>query len=466
VASITLRAFFIVWAVLLVSSVASGRTSAAGSEEQVRAPGLRCFPLPTGSTVICRIEVIPGISYIFRHPSTQSPSTLSDQEIKNRFDTELKEYQSIGDAYRELQYAKDKLESRQAISDSEDDRLGKFEDKYREIHSPSQSGDNKGISSQELHKKLNTSMKVYEQNFARLERIRQLASTMISRGIFDSEEARRLLIFAERWRLINPEGDEALLETKEVSAEQLLYENEDLRAALANAAGSSSRPSGDTRPLLHKGIQLGTILANPSDESLGIAVPGNVRLFTTFKPLTTYMVDDQSLYAIRLKVDSPLLNGFHSQRNQETPEVQVIAQDGKLCTATWIVDVQADQRFGQAQLLFDGELLRYADDQSYARGDEPKETDPVELPVRAVKFTPIPTKAQERFDRFLTWIEHFFGALGAPITFFLAIVSIYTNRAKTRSFWKWFSDKLGSASKQIRKRLLRKKSDTHVSPQS
>ncbi len=466
-ASLRLSILFSVCAVLLAFSCASASTSTGNSGGEINASGLRCFPVPARSATICGVELIPGISYTFKYSPPQSLSNLGDEEVKNNFDTELKEYESIEGAYRELQDVKYELESRHAISEREDKRLDQFSDKHGEISSPLSSGDSKNIPTQTLHSRLENSIKVYEQNLARLERIRSLVNLMVSRGIFGPEQAKKLLVFAERWDLINESTHvQALLDDKKVSAAQLLDENQNLRNSLIDAHGSLGKASSGTRPLIHKGVQLGSVLARPSDESLAIAVPGNQTLFTTFKPLTTYIVDDQSLYAIRLSVDSPTPNGFHSQMNPKTPEVQVIAQDGRLGTATWEVDVQADKRFGEAQLVFHGELLRYADNESYTRGDKPAETNAIQLPVQAFTFTPVPTKGQARFDRFLTWVEHLFGALGAPITFFLAVVSIYTNRAKIRTFWKWLTDKMTSAARLTRKWLVRKKDKAHVGAQS
>ncbi len=463
-ASITFRVLSCLYAVLLLSFAASATGTTGAKGDEIRAPGLMCFPVPARSSISCRVEVIPGISYTFWYSPPRSPSNLSDEQIQSQFKLELRQYQSIEITYRELGYLKDELKYRHSLSVREENALSEFEEKYRNIVSLSQAGNSKGISTQELHARLKNSLKVYEQNVARLERIRLLLNLMVSRRILGPEQSRDFVVFAQRYNLIH-EADQAVVDEIKMSAEPLLDENQNLRNSLKDTAPSSATPTSATRPVLHRGVQLGSLIAKPSDESLNIAVPGNRALFTMFKPLTTYIVDDQAVYAIRLDVDSPNLNGFSSQMSPKTPEVQLIAREGALGIATWEVDVRADRRFGQAQLVFHGKLLRYSDEQSYARGDKPEETD-MELPVRAVTLTPVPTKIETKLDHLLTWVEHFFGALGAPITFFLAVVSVYTNRAKIKTFWKWLSDKLASASRRVRKRLVRKKSDTPASPQS
>jgi hypothetical protein len=190
---------------------------------------------------------------------------------------------------------------------------------------------------------------------------------------------------------------------------------------------------------------------------------GNQALFITFKPLTNYIVDDQGVYAIRLRVDSPVLSGFAS--SMKSPEAQPIAQHGELAKACWELDIQANQRFGQAQLVFHGELLRYADQESYDRGDEPERT-AIELPLGSLKVTPVATAVETRFDRIFTWVDHFFGALGAPITFFLALVGVYTNRTKIRVFWKWVSARFAFGLRWIRKRFARENASGAIDPNS
>lgn len=422
--------------VLLPATLAIGTT--AGTKDEIRAPGLACFPVPARSSIGCRAEVIPGISYSFWYSPPRSPSNLTDEEIHRQFHAEISRYQRITIAYAALQDLKHELENRQALSAREEKAVSDIEDKYSGFRYPF-SGDGKGVSTKVLHARLRDSIKAYEENIARLERIRELLNLMVSRRALGPNQSQELVVFAERYDLVH-EAFQAVVDEIHMSAAALLDENENLRDALKDAAQSSSKLSNSFHPVIHNGLQLGSLLAKPSEESLTIAVPGNQALFTTFKPLTNNIVDDQSIYAIRLTLDPPKVKGFQARMNRETPEVQLIARHGSLGYATWQVDVQADGRFGQAQLVFHGKLLHYTDEQAFSRRDKPDESD-IELPIRAVTLTPVPTEIETKLAHLFGWIEHFFGALGAPITFLLALVSVYTNRAKIQTFWKWLIKK-------------------------
>ena len=274
---------------------------ASASADRIIAPGLKCFPVPMRSSWSCRVDVIPGLTYIFWYSPPTSQSNLTDDQIHEQLRTELRQYQSIEDAYRDLLFVKDALEHRSALTHREYDAISDFEDKYRHFVTPLQS-DSRAISTQELHTRLQNGLKVYVENVARLRRIRLLMNLMVQRRILGAEQSRDIVVFAERYDLIH-EATESVVDEIKMSAAVLLDENKNLKDSLQATQVSVGAPSSGSRPVLHKGVQLGSLFARPSEESQTISIPGNKALFMAFKPLTTYIVDDQSVYAIRLDVD-------------------------------------------------------------------------------------------------------------------------------------------------------------------
>jgi len=307
------------------------------------------------------------------------------------------------------------LKRRQQMSRHLEESLNRFDLKYdtRLNLAPADSEDHfSGLSSDVLRKRLQLELAGYSHYVDTLLRLRGIVAELVRRDELDSGEAAKYLAFLLRNGLTGHETKVDLIDSVVPDIAQILQNQQDLQENLKRFAG----PSRSWISL--SGIALGFLEAAPAETTQQLVVPGNIRLTRKFTPITGHLSDPTVVYKIRLWIDPPDLRPGITERAYDA-EVQTIAVDGRLESASWTFEMIAAGAFGQVQLPFYAELREYRAGSEISRQR-------IEVPVSLVTIFPGPTWQDKLWARF----KNIFGSVAGLISLILAFTLIFVEREK------------------------------------